>query len=124
MSVVGFILILLVLFKRKKTCWKDNETSGLGKGKDKVEEDIEEDSMMTEFERVARKKKDKELDEINALRHKLDAEDAEVKNLALILEDHKSFFLPKLFSGDKMKQSTIRISIGWCQQPHLTQIMI
>lgn len=72
MSVVGFILILLVLFKRKKTCWKDNETSGLGKGKDKVEEDTEEDPMMSESEMVARDKNDKELGELNSFREKLD----------------------------------------------------
>ncbi|CAI9287907.1 unnamed protein product [Lactuca saligna] len=74
---------------------KDNEASGSGKDKGKIvsEKYTDENPKMTESERAVRKKKDKELDELNALMKKLDAKEAEVKNSKLILENQKTVFL-------------------------------
>nr|KAJ0207626.1 hypothetical protein LSAT_V11C500271040 [Lactuca sativa] len=61
---------------------KDNKASGSRKYKGKVvfEEDSEENSAMTELEKEARERRDKEVDELNALRQKLDAEEANIKH--------------------------------------------
>ncbi|CAI9296084.1 unnamed protein product [Lactuca saligna] len=49
--------------------------------------------MMYESERMAKEQRDKELDELIALRKKFEAEEAKVKNVKLVLETHKSLFL-------------------------------
>ena len=71
---------------------KGNKAFGLGndKGEGISEDDAKEN--LTESEKDEIKKRDKELDELNALRQKLDGEDAEVKNSAFILESQKSLF--------------------------------
>ena len=60
------------------------------KGKEIDEDDAEENLLKSE--RFVRNKQDKELDELNALRQKLDAEDAKVKNSAFLLKSQKSLF--------------------------------
>ncbi|CAI9302449.1 unnamed protein product [Lactuca saligna] len=71
---------------------KDNEASGFGKGKVVSKEDIEENVVMTELEKEARERRDKELDELDALRQKVDAKEADIKNTKPILENQKSLF--------------------------------
>lgn len=48
--------------------------------------------MMSKSERNAREKRDKALDDLNALRRKLKVEEDEAKNAKLILETQKSLF--------------------------------
>ncbi|CAI9263001.1 unnamed protein product [Lactuca saligna] len=73
---------------KNETDRKDNEASGSGKDKGKgiFGEGNDEDANISKSERVEREKIDKELDEVNALRKKFEAKEAEAKNLQLILE--------------------------------------
>ncbi|CAH1436208.1 unnamed protein product [Lactuca virosa] len=80
--------------KEVKTAWKDHVSSRSGNGKVNIvyEKVIEEDPMLIESKRIARQKRDKEHDELNALREKLDGEEAEAKNSEIILENKKALF--------------------------------
>ena len=64
--------------KEVKTGQKVNITSRLGKGNVNIvtKEVSEINPYMNEKEKIKKEKRDKELDELNALRVKLDAEDA------------------------------------------------
>lgn len=78
----------------KLSDWKDNEAFGSGKdnGKGVSEEENDENLMMSESERIAREKTDKDFEELNALRKKLEENEVEAMNLKLILETQKSLF--------------------------------
>ncbi|CAH1412094.1 unnamed protein product [Lactuca virosa] len=80
--------------KEVKTGQRDHVSLGSGKGKLNIisEKGTEDDPVLTETERMAREKRDKELDELNALREKLDAEEAEAKNSEMIIESNKALF--------------------------------
>lgn len=67
---------------------------GKDKGKGIPEDDNNENTKMTESERIAMEMRDKELDELNALKKKFEAEEAKDKNVKLELETHKSLFRP------------------------------
>ncbi|CAI9260238.1 unnamed protein product [Lactuca saligna] len=71
---------------KNKIDQKDNEASSSRKDKGKCifEEDNNDNPMMSESERIAMEKKGKELDELNALRKKFEAEEAEAKNANLM----------------------------------------
>lgn len=71
---------------------KGNEAFRSRKDKDTTTSEEDNEENMIELERDERKKRDKELDELNALRQKYDAEDAEVKKSDFILESQKSLF--------------------------------
>ncbi|CAH1439095.1 unnamed protein product [Lactuca virosa] len=55
--------------------------------------------------KTAREKRDKELDDLNALREILDAEEAEAKNSQMILENKKALF--PAWSFDQMQNEVI-----------------
>ncbi|CAH1436130.1 unnamed protein product [Lactuca virosa] len=82
------------------------------KGKE-IDEDDEEENL-SESEKLVRKKRGKELDELNALRQKLDAEDAEVKNSAFILEIQKYLF-PTCTIQRIQKQVVELLEIYWLE---------
>lgn len=67
---------------------KDNEASGSrkDKGTGVSKEENDKNPILSESERIAREKRDKEINELNALQKKLGAEEAEAKNSKLILE--------------------------------------
>ncbi|CAH1423402.1 unnamed protein product [Lactuca virosa] len=93
--------------KEVKTGQNDHVSSGSGKGKVNIisEKVTEKDLMLTEKERIARENMEKELDELNALREKLDVEEAEARNLEIILENKKALFMA--WTLDRMQKSTI-----------------
>lgn len=59
-----------------------------------MEDETEDNPKITESERIAMEKKDKELYDIQAIWKKLEAEEADAKNTKLMLETHKSLFPP------------------------------
>lgn len=71
---------------------KVNEAYGSRKYKGKSISKDGDDENMTESERAERETRDKELDELNSLRKKFDAEDVEAKNPAFIFESHNALF--------------------------------
>ncbi|CAI9276213.1 unnamed protein product [Lactuca saligna] len=79
---------------KTETYRKDNEASSSRKNKGKgiIEDENDENAMMSESERIAGEKRDKELDKLISLRKKFEAEAAEAKNANLILETQKSMF--------------------------------
>ncbi|CAI9281350.1 unnamed protein product [Lactuca saligna] len=93
---------------------KDNEASGSRKykGKGILEEEIDENENLTESERSEIDKKDKELDDLNALRNKFEAEEVDAKNAKLVLETHKYLFLA--WSPERIqKEATDDSNIYW-----------
>lgn len=80
--------------KEVKTGHRDHVSSESGKGKVNIisKKGSEDDPVLTEIERMERQEIDKELDEFNALRENLDAEEAEAKNFEMILENKKALF--------------------------------
>ncbi|CAH1422654.1 unnamed protein product [Lactuca virosa] len=80
--------------KEVKTGRKVNITFELGKENINIvtEEVSELNPHMTKKEKIEKEKRDKDLDELNALKVKLDAEDAELKNAKQILASNKSLF--------------------------------
>ncbi|CAI9300142.1 unnamed protein product [Lactuca saligna] len=59
-----------------------------------MDDEYKENFKMAESERIAMKKCDKELDDLQALRKKLDVEEDDVKNAKLMLKNQKSLFPP------------------------------
>ncbi|CAI9297601.1 unnamed protein product [Lactuca saligna] len=80
--------------KEAKTGRKHHVSSGLGKRDVNViyEKVTKEDPTLNQKEKVEREKMDKELDELNVLMKKLDAEEAKAMNSELILENKKALF--------------------------------
>ena len=80
--------------KEVKTGWKDHVSLGSGKGNVNIisRKGTEEDLTLTRKEKVEREKRVKELDELNALRKKLDAEETGARNSEMILENKKALF--------------------------------
>lgn len=72
----------------------DNEASRSrkDKGKGTAKDDNDENPTMSKFERIVMEKRDNELDELNALKKKFEAEEAEAKNAKLVLETQKLLF--------------------------------
>ncbi|CAI9299597.1 unnamed protein product [Lactuca saligna] len=73
---------------KNETDRKHNEASGSGKDKGKgiSEKENDQNPLISKSKRIDMKKRDKELDEVNALRKKFEAEETEAKNVNLILE--------------------------------------
>ncbi|CAH1453083.1 unnamed protein product [Lactuca virosa] len=105
--------------KEFKTGRRDHVSSGSGKGKVNIvsKKVTEEDLTLTEKEKVAREKRDKELDELNALREKLDVEEAEARNSEMILENNKALFPAWMLDRMQSKLSMSQILFGWNQKP-------
>ena len=79
-----------------------------------MEEETEENPKMTKSERIAMEKRDKELDDLQALRKKLETEEAKGKNVKLMLETQKSLFPP--WSIERIQKKAIdNPNIYWLQ---------
>ncbi|CAH1422336.1 unnamed protein product [Lactuca virosa] len=80
--------------KEVKTGRRDHVSSGSGKGRVNInlEKVTEEDLTLNQKEKVEREKMYRELDKLNALRQKLDVEEAEARNSEMILENKKALF--------------------------------
>ncbi|CAI9276088.1 unnamed protein product [Lactuca saligna] len=80
--------------KSKNDDQKGNEASASNKGKEKLIDDEEEEEGLSKSEKLMRKKRDKELDDLLNLRKKLEAQEAEEKIEQIMLETQKSLFPP------------------------------
>lgn len=102
--------------KEVKTGQKVNITSRLGKGNVNIvtKEVSEINPYMNEKEKIKKEKRDKELDELNALRVKLDAEDVELKNGEKILASKKSLF-PEWTLDWMQKEAIDDLNLFWLE---------
>lgn len=100
--------------KKNETDRKDNEASKSGKDKGKgiSEEGNDGNPKFSESERITREERDKELDDLNALRWNFNVEEAEAKNMKLVLETHKSLF--PVWSYEHLQKEAIDdLNIYW-----------
>lgn len=79
--------------KPKENDQKGNEASASNKGKEKLfDKEEEEEEDLSESEKLVRKKRDKELDDLLKICKELEAEEAETKIAKMMLETQKSLF--------------------------------
>lgn len=96
-----------------ETGQKGNEASALKKGKRKVI-DEEEEEQLSKPEKQVRKKRDKELHDLHAIRKKLKVDEVEVKNAKIMVETLKSLF--RRWSMNKIQKEAIdKLSIYWLE---------
>ncbi|CAI9279876.1 unnamed protein product [Lactuca saligna] len=103
--------------KEVKIGRKINITSGSGKGKVNIiiEEVSELSPELTDKENIEKEKRDKDLDDLNALKENLDAEGVELKNVEQILASKKALFLE--WTLDQMQEEAIDDLNLFCLEP-------
>ena len=77
---------------KTETDHKGNEASASKKGNGKEIDDDEEEEELSKYEKLVRKIRDTELDDLHALQKKLEVEEGQAKNAEIMLETQKSLF--------------------------------